>query len=101
MIFLFYCFSGPSFAYNIAKQKRAIANISAFDSQILVDENVTSQGETMRNAFLTSRGGQVTWTLYLRHEFYIHAIRIYKTGSGKVNKLVFCISAFINRAICN
>mgnify|MGYP001801636263 CR=1 FL=1 len=84
---VFHCFSGPSFAYNIAKQKRAIANISEFNSGILVDGNVITHGDTSSNASLAAGGEQVTWTQDLRHEFQIHTIRIYKTGSGKVKQL--------------
>ena len=67
---------------NIAEYKTAEANTSDFDSEALVDGDVVTHGENCTNA--TTTGAEVvTWTLDLKHEYYLHALRIYNTGCGE------------------
>ena len=78
---------GPTLKNNIAEYKSTTANTSDLVPEALVDGDVVTHGENCTNA--TTTGAEVvTWTLDLKHEYYLHALRIYNTGCGELERTV-------------
>lgn len=78
---------GPTLKNNIAEYKTTEANTSDFVPEALVDGEVVTRGDNC-TTISTTGGEVVTWTLDLKHEYYLHALRIYNTGCGELERTV-------------